>query len=111
VLRSAGDTSLALQRVAVNFLLLADSIESREDSRNYAAAGMLQLARSELVVAGKTRDCAEVKRADAALGSSASLIARGVGSAAGTGDGLKQAWDAMRAAVDNGTRVLCKPPG
>jgi tetratricopeptide (TPR) repeat protein len=111
VLRSAGDTSLAVQRIAVNFLLLADSVESREDSRNYAAAGMLQLARSELVVAGKTRDCAEVKRADAALGSSASLMARGVGSAAGAGDGLKQAWDAMRTAVDNGTRVLCKPPG
>ena len=110
VLRASADTAPALRRIAVGFLSLADSIESREDSRGYVAAAMLQLARSELVLAAKTRDCAEIRRADAALGSSSSAIERGVG-ASDSAQELKQAWDAMRSAVDNAARVLCRSPG
>ncbi|HEX7546303.1 MAG TPA: hypothetical protein VF368_06220 [Gemmatimonadaceae bacterium] len=109
VLRSAGDTSLALQRLAVSFLVLADSVESREDSRSYAAAGMLQLARGELVLAARTRACPDVQQADATLRAAASELERGVGGAAAA-DGLKQAWNAMKTAVDNAARVLCQPP-
>ena len=111
LLRSATGSALDLQRTAVNFLVFADSVASREDSRNYVAAGLLQLGRSELVLASRTRDCADVSRADTAVTSAARTMERGGGSSAGpAADGLKQAYDAMRAAVDNASRVLCKPP-
>lgn len=109
VLRAAGDTSLASLRLAVNFLVLADSVESREDSRSYVVAGMLQLARGELVLAAKTRDCAVLRQADGPLSTSGDALDRGVGTAAAAAE-LKQAWMAMKAAVDNAARVLCRPP-
>lgn len=108
VLRSAADTAMDVQRLAVEFLVLADSIESRDDSRSYVTAGMLQLARGELVRASTSRECDAVKRADAYLGTSEGFLSRGVNTAANSAEGFKQAHDAMRAAIDNALKVLCK---
>ena len=110
VLRAAADTAMQVQRLAVSFLVLADSIESREDSRSYAAAGMLQLARTELVRASASRECDAVKRADAYLGTSDGFLSRGVSTAANSAEGFKQAHDAMRTAIDNAAKALCKSP-
>jgi tetratricopeptide (TPR) repeat protein len=108
VLRAAADTSMGVQRLAVSFLVLADSIESRDDSRSYVTAGMLQLARSELVMAATSRECEAVRRADTYLVTSEGFLARGVNTAANSTEGFKQAHDAMRAAIDNALKVLCK---
>ena len=110
LLRSAPDSALGQQRTAVNFLVFADSVASREDSRNYVAAGLLQLGRSELVLASKTRACSDLSQADTAVIGAAGAMQRGGGATAGpAAEGLKQAYDAMRAAVDNASKVLCKP--
>jgi hypothetical protein len=99
---------MGVQRLAMGFLILADSIDSRDDSRSYVAAGMLQLARSELVMAATSRECDAVKRADAYLGTSEGFLSRGVNTAANSTEGFKQAHDAMRTAIDNALKVLCK---
>lgn len=108
VLRAAADSAMGVQRLAVGFLFLADSVQSREDSRSYVAAGLLQLARGELVAASTSRECDAVKRADAYLVSSEDFLNRGVSTAANSTEGFKQAHDAMRAAIDNAAKVLCK---
>jgi tetratricopeptide (TPR) repeat protein len=108
VLRAAADTAMGVQRLAVSFLVLADSIESRDDSRSYVTAGMLQLARSELVLASTSRQCDAVKAADEYLVISEGFLARGVNTAANSTEGFKQAHDAMRTAIDNALKVLCK---
>jgi tetratricopeptide (TPR) repeat protein len=107
LLRAAGDTGRAAQRMAINFIVLADSIESREDTRTYLAASTLQLARNELVVASKSHVCDDARRADGVLNESSSALERGVGEGS-TADQLKQAYDAMKSAVDNAVKVLCK---
>lgn len=110
LLRAAGDTAAAKQRSAVTFLMLADSLASHEDSRAYVAAATLQLARNQLVLASKSKGCADSRSADSTLGISASAIERGLGETSG-GAEIRQAFDAMRAAVDQATKVWCKDKG
>ncbi|HVT39106.1 MAG TPA: hypothetical protein VHE78_08670 [Gemmatimonadaceae bacterium] len=107
LLRAAADSEPAAQRLAVSFLVLADSIDSREDSRGYVAGATLQLARSELVLASRSRGCAEAKRADLALTTSSTALERGVGEGSAS-DQLRQVFGTMRSAVDNAMKVLCK---
>ncbi len=98
-LRAAQDTVPASYGAARALLSLADSVESREDSRGLLVAVMLQSARSELVVAAGALECDGLKRADALLLDAANLLARGVGSGSAA-DELVQAQQAMRGAVD-----------
>lgn len=106
LLRAAADTAPARQRLAISFLALADSVESREDTRGYLARATLQLARVELVRASTSRGCSEAKLADEALTTSEHVLERG---AADEGAGqLREAFGAMKAAVDNALKVLCK---
>ncbi len=106
LLRSAGDSTFDRQRLAVSFLLLADSIESRDDTRGYVLGASLQAARSQLVAASKTRDCADARRADDAMLWSAGMLERGVGSA--NADELRTAYESMRGATDTAIKALCK---
>jgi tetratricopeptide (TPR) repeat protein len=107
LLRSAADSEPAGQRLAVSFLVFADSLDSREDSRSYVAGATLQLARSELVLASRSRGCAEAKRADVALTTSSNALERGVGEGSAS-DQLRQVFGTMRSAVDNAMKALCK---
>ena len=107
LLRAAPDSEPVPLRQAAAFLVLADSLDSREDSRSYVAGATLQLARSELVVASHSRGCTEVRLADSALAVSANALANGVGVGAAA-DQLRQVFDSMRAAVDNAVKVYCK---
>ena len=107
VLRAAGDSLPAAQQAAVSLLVLADSIDSRTDSRAYVAAASLQMAREQLLQASKRRTCTDSRAADATLGLSASAISRGLGDGANAAE-IQSAFDAMRAAVDNANTVLCK---
>ena len=109
MLRTAGDTLPALQGTALTLLVLADSMESREDSRSYVAAAALQRSRAELLTASKSRSCPDVQRAAATLQLAASARDAGLGSG-GTATEISAAYEAMRTAVDNGVAVLCKPP-
>ena len=99
LLRAASDTVPASYRASLALLALADSVDSREDSRGLLVAVALQAARSELVVAARALDCDGLHRSDALLLRAADHLARGVG--AGTAaEELAQAQQAMRAAVD-----------
>lgn len=109
MLRTAGDTLPAMQGTALALLVLADSVESREDSRAYVAAAALQRARAELFTASKSRSCPDVQRAAATLQLAATARDGGLGTGA-TATEIQSAYDAMRTAVDNGVAVLCKAP-
>ena len=108
LLRAAGDTLPVQQQAAVSMLWLADSVSSRADSRAYAAAATLQLARAQLLQASKTRTCADARTADATLGQSAAAIERGLGESANAAE-ITSMQAAMRSAVDNAMTVLCRP--
>ncbi|MEY4957779.1 MAG: hypothetical protein RL409_2036 [Gemmatimonadota bacterium] len=107
LLRGAGDSLPTQQHAAIAMLTLADSIESRPDSRAYVAAATLQLARSQLLQASKTRLCADSRLASETLAVSASAIDRGLGDSANATE-ITTMFGAMRSAVDNATGVLCK---
>jgi hypothetical protein len=109
MLRTAGDTLPALQGTALTLLVLADSMESREDSRSYVAAAALQRSRAELLTASKSRSCIDVQRAAATLQLAMAARDAGLGTG-GNATEIISAYDAMRTAVDNGVAVLCKPP-
>jgi hypothetical protein len=106
-LRAAADTAPARQRMALHLLLLADSVDSREDSRATVAAASLQVARSHLVDAFRTNACADVQRADATLIISAAAIGGGLGNIASAGE-IVAAFDAMRKAVSDALATRCK---
>ncbi len=110
LLRAAADTAPARQRVALQLLLLADSVDSREDSRATVAAASLQVARSHLVDAFRTNACADVQLADTMLALSAQVIARGLGSGGNIAE-INAAYDAMRKATTDALAVRCKTGG
>jgi tetratricopeptide (TPR) repeat protein len=109
-LRAAADTAPARQRLALQLLLLADSVESREDSRATVTAASLQVARSHLVDAFRTNACADVQQADTMLGLSAQVIARGLGSGGNIAE-INAAYDAMRKATTDALAARCKGGG
>ncbi|MFI5244123.1 MAG: tetratricopeptide repeat protein [Gemmatimonadales bacterium] len=106
LVRAASDTMPESFHAAVGFFVLADSVDSRDDSRSLIVASMLQLAQSELAVAAKARSCPGVRRADEALIGSAAVLARGVGTGSAA-DELRDAQVKLRAAVGNASKVLC----
>jgi hypothetical protein len=108
LLRAAGDSLPTQQRAAVAMLILADSVESRVDSRAYVAAATLQLARSQLLLASTSRLCADSRLAFETLAVSESAIDRGLGDSANAVE-ITTMFATMRRAVDNATSVLCKP--
>jgi len=109
LLRSAGDTAPTAQQIAVRMLVLADSIDSREDSRAYVAAAALQASRTQLVTASRSRECAAVRSSDETLKLSADAITRGLGEGTNATE-IGSAYEAMKAAIDNATKTLCKEP-
>ena len=88
---------------------LADTLGSQDDSRALLAAASLQLARAEYVTATETRACPDVTRADSTLALSAGALERGVGNGGGATE-LTEVYGALRAAVDNAVKVLCRAP-
>lgn len=109
-LRAAADTAPARQRLALQLLLLADSVDSREDSRATVAAASLQTARSHLVDAVRTNACADVRQADTMLALSAGMIARGLGSGGNIAE-INAAYEAMRKATTEALAVRCTGGG
>ncbi|WP_337170325.1 hypothetical protein [Gemmatimonas aurantiaca] len=109
LLRTASDSAPALQQTAVRMLVLADSIASREDTRSYLAAAALQASRAQLVTASRSRTCVDVRSSEETLQLSADAIARGLGEGANAAE-ISAAYEAMRVAVENAIRSLCKEP-
>jgi hypothetical protein len=109
VVRTASDSTPEAWQLAISLFSLADSVESREDSRGLIAATTLQLARGALVLASKARDCPDANRANGLLGLTADALARGVGDGESATE-LKDAFGAMRSATDNALRLYCVPP-
>lgn len=105
-LRAAVDSVPATYALPLGFLALADSVDSRDDTRSLLTAVTLQAARAELVAAVAGPDCEGLRRAAARLEESAQLLARGVGSGAAAEE-LRQAQEALAAAVGDAQRRGC----
>jgi TolB-like protein len=107
--RSALDTSLTTWHRALTLFFLADSVESRDDSRGVIAATSLQLARGALLLASKSRDCQNSNRANETLALTATMLERGVGDGPSANE-LHDVFGAMRSATDNALRLYCTTP-
>jgi hypothetical protein len=113
LVRAGSDSNTVPWLHSLRLFALADTVESREDSRGLIAATTLQLARNALVAASKSHECPDVNRANETLELTASALTRGVGEGNGS-DELKEAFGAMRSATDTAMRVYCNtkvPPG
>jgi hypothetical protein len=110
MIRAVPDTAFLIWRRAIALFSLADSVDSREDTRGLLAASNLQVARGSLVVSQKTRDCPNATRASETLGVTALMLERGVGEGA-TADQLREAYDQMRPIAEAATKSYCPPPG
>ncbi|HEX7124140.1 MAG TPA: hypothetical protein VF178_17310 [Gemmatimonadaceae bacterium] len=110
LIRVASDSTPDAWQRGVALFALADTLDSQADSRALLTAATLQLARSELVLATQHRTCPEAQRADRALQQTAAAIGRGIGDGSAATE-LQEAYDAMRAAVENAVQVLCAGTG
>lgn len=91
------------------FLALADSVESREDSRGLVVAASLQLARAHLVTGATARRCEPIQQAVSGLALATTFLARGVGEGEAATE-LVEARDGLQSAVDEAGRILCTEP-
>jgi tetratricopeptide (TPR) repeat protein len=106
-IRTANDSTPSEWRRAISLFSLADTLDSQDDTRSLIAASTLQLARSELLAAIRTKTCPESQRSDQALLVTAAVLERGVGEGSSATE-LREVYAAMRESVDNALKVLCK---
>lgn len=106
VYRASVDSALPVQHRALQWLTLADSLASRDDTRATLAAASLQVARAHLVIASRTRSCAETQAAETTLAPVPAIMAAGTGASS---NDITSAYQAMRTAVDDALTLLCRP--
>lgn len=106
MIREAPDTAFTTWRRALTLFSVADSVDSRDDTRGLIAASSLQMARGSLVVASKSHDCPNATRASDALGITAAMLGLGVGDGE-SADQLRQAYDEMRPLAEKAVKTLC----
>jgi hypothetical protein len=106
MIRAVDDTAFAVWQRAITLFSIADSVDSREDTRSLLTAAHLQLARGALVVGAKTRDCPNANRATDALAIAMSLLQRGVGEGA-SAEQLREAYDQMLPIAESATKSYC----
>lgn len=106
MIREAPDTAFAIWKRALALFSVADSIDSRDDTRGLIAASSLQMARGSLVAASMSHDCPNATRANDALGIAAALLGLGVGDGE-SADQLRQAYDEMRPLAEKAVKALC----
>jgi len=106
LLRAAADTMPETYRLPRAIIALADSVESREDTRSLLAAVLLQGARSELVVAARGNACDGVRRADAELREVERVLVIGIGGGEAAAE-LLEAQAGLRTAVDESLKRAC----
>ncbi len=109
VLRSATDTTADTWHTTISLFALADSVDSRTDTRSLIAATTLQLAQRELVTASKTHQCADTKNASKALSWADAAISRGVGDDASASE-LRDAYSKLSVAAESFSKSYCSTP-
>ncbi|MGQ0643677.1 MAG: hypothetical protein ACT4P6_23260 [Gemmatimonadaceae bacterium] len=106
MIRAVPDTAFAIRGRAIALFSVADSVDSREDTRGLLAASNLQIVRGSLVISQKTRNCPNATRANEALTATASMFERGVGDET-TAAQLRDAYDQMRPIAEAATKRYC----
>lgn len=111
LIREAADTAFVTWRRALAFFSIADSVDSRDDTRSLIAASHLQMARGALVVLQKSRDCPNAARANNALAITAVMLESGVGDGESAGQ-LRAAYDEMKPIAEKAAKSFCQatPP-
>ncbi len=108
MIRSVSDTAFTVWRHAIALFALADSVDSRDDTRSLLVASNLQVARGSLLVASKSRDCPNATRANDALAIAATMLERGVGDGE-SGTQLREAYEQMLPIAESAITGYCKP--
>lgn len=106
MIREVPDTAFAVWQRAITLFAVADSVDSRDDTRGLIAASNLQRARGALIIGAKARDCPHASMATGALGVTATMLALGVGDGA-SADQLREAYDEMRPIADAAVKRYC----
>lgn len=93
-------------RTTIALFTLADSVESRDDSRGLIAAVTLQFAQTELASAARTHECPVARSAQQTLSLATDALTRGV-SEGPSADELRDAYAKLNAFAENLTKSIC----
>lgn len=110
LLRASVDSLPETYASPMALLMLADSIDSGEDSRRLVVAASLQQARAHLVVGASGQRCEPIYLAGRGLATANHAIERGMGAGSAVAE-LLEAHEGLRAAVVEAERVLCSVSG
>jgi hypothetical protein len=110
LIRAVEDTAFTVWKRAITLFFVADSVDSREDTRSLLTASHLQMARGALVLGSKSRDCPNATRATEALAMVTVLLERGVGEGA-SADQLREAYNQMLPIAEQATKSYCSGAG
>jgi hypothetical protein len=102
----AGTPTEEIWRTTITLFAIADSVESRPDTRSLIAAVTMQLAQSELATATKTHDCGATKDAIQSLALADAAISKGVGEGS-SADELRDAYTKLNAAAGSMSKSFC----
>jgi hypothetical protein len=102
----AGTPDEDVWRTTITLFAIADSVESRPDTRSLIAAVTMQLAQSELATATKTKQCSPAKEAVQSLAWADAAISRGVGEGS-SADELRDAYTKLSAAAESMSKSFC----
>lgn len=102
----AGSAMDSAYRTTITLFALADSVESRDDTRSLIAAVTMQLAQTELAASAKTHECPVARDAQAALSLANDALTRGVGQGA-SADELLDAYGKLNAFAESLTKSIC----
>ncbi len=102
----AGTPNEDVWRTTITLFAIADSVESRPDTRSLIAAVTMQLAQSELATATKTKQCSTTKDAMQSLAWADAAIQKGVGEGS-SADELRDAYSKLNAAAESMSKSFC----
>jgi hypothetical protein len=105
----AGTPNEDVWRTTITLFAIADSVDSRADTRSLIAAVTMQLAQSELATATKTKQCATTKDAIQSLAWADAAIQKGVGEGS-SADELRDAYTKLNAAAESMSKSFCAGP-
>ncbi len=102
----AGTPDEDVWRTTIRLFAIADSVDSRPDTRSLIAAVTMQLAQSELTTAAKTKQCAATKDAMQSLVWADAAISHGVDEGT-SADELRDAYTKLNTAAEGMAKSFC----
>lgn len=107
-MQSLRDTAVTADawHTTISLIALADSVNSRDDTRSLIAAVSMQLAQNQLTTAARTKQCSGTRDARSSLAMADAALSRGVGTGRNA-DELREGYTQLSAAAGNLSKLLC----